>query len=106
MIVGDWSAGGDLDETLLWDRNTGRFVLHSWSAFRMTYVRSGQWNSQYDIAAPGDYDTDGRMDDLFLYDAASGNFTLWSFHRDVPSTRTSGTWLRGYDVISVGSFMD
>ena len=41
VIVGDWSAGGDLDETILWDRQTGRWVLCSWANFRWRYVR--QW---------------------------------------------------------------
>ena len=73
LIVGDWSAGGDMDEMILWDRNTGLWVLQSWSNFRHTLPsRSGYWSTAIDIAAPGDYDTDGRVDDLFLYDASTG----------------------------------
>ena len=34
IIVGDLSAGGDLDETIIWDRNTGQWVLYSWVSIR------------------------------------------------------------------------
>ena len=107
IIVGDFSAGGENDETLLWDRATGVNVLSSWAAFRPTYRRTSNWGSfSVDIAVVGDYDTDGRADDLFMYDSASGRFYVWSYHRFNPTGRTSGLWLRGFDVISVGSFMD
>ena len=108
FIVGDFSAGGEYDETILWDRDTGRQRLLSWAAFRPTYRRTGQLERHgIDIAAAGDYDTDGRVDDLFLYDAAYRPVVRVV----VPSQRArpaapDGTWLRGYDVISVGSFMD
>ena len=106
VIFGDWSAGGDMDEMLIWDRDSGLWVLQTWANFRNTYRRHGYWKAIYDIAAPGDYDHDGRVDELFLYDKQSGHWTINSYHRLVPSGRLSGTWSTGFDAITVGAFVD
>jgi hypothetical protein len=106
LIFADWSAGGDLDEMLYWERSRGLWVLYSWSGFRPTFQRKWSWSSTVDIAVTGDYDTDGRADDLFLYDIGAGDWAIYSFHRNVPALATRGRWGAGYDAIAVGSFMD
>jgi len=106
IVVGDWSAGGDLDEILYWDVHTGQWVLYSFAGFRPGYQRLGNWGPGFDLAEPGDYDTDGRVDDVFIYDIGSGHWAIYSFHRNAPTERLNGVWGSGYDVISVGSFMD
>ena len=70
LIVGDWSAGGDMDEMIIWDRDTGRWVLHELGRLPAHLSAQRVVEHGVDIAAPGDYDTDGRVDDLFIYDAA------------------------------------
>jgi hypothetical protein len=106
IIVGDWSAGGDLDEVILWNKFNGYWLLYSFSAFVPTYQTGDRWNPAFDIAAPGDYDTDGRIDDVFLFATDSGVWAVVSFHRNAQSTRLYQTWGPGWDVISVGEFMN
>ena len=107
LIVGDWSAGGDLDETILWDRETGLWVLHivgPTSGGATSAAASGAPRST--SSRPATTTPTAASTTCSSTTPTTGSWTVWSFHRNVPSTRLSGTWLDGYDVISVGSFMD
>src|SRR5690606_36729418 len=98
LIFGDWSAGGDRDEAILWNRENGRWLLQKWSNYGYRMVNSGgHFRSIIDVMVPGDFDTDGRVDDLYMYDTATGNWWIYSFHRYALSVRRSGSWAAGFD---------
>ena len=105
IIVGDWSAGGDLDEMILvGPPHRALAAAFSWAGFRPTsgdgYWSTGDrrrraWRLRH--RRPGRRPVPVRRN--------NGRWTIWSFHRNVPSPAPRD-WLHGYDVISVGSFMD
>ena len=37
LINGDFDGDGRADDSVLWDNDTGNFVVHSWAGFRATY---------------------------------------------------------------------
>ena len=80
MSVGDLDDDGKLDDSLLWDTDSGLWVAQSWTAFTPTFRRGGRWTVGYDAAINGDWNRDGRRDDFVIIDFDNGSAVVhtWS----------------------------
>jgi hypothetical protein len=103
-IVGDWSGDGVQDEILLWDIQTGAWIVQSWEDGDSRNARMGQFSPGYEEIVAGDWDGDGRVDDMMIWDYQTGNYVLQSWNNFAPTYRGSGRWTRGYEKLIAGDF--
>ena len=60
-IVGDWDSDGIRDEIMVWNVDSGNWVLQNWTNGDSLNARIGSWARGYDEIVAGDWDRDGRV---------------------------------------------
>ena len=103
-IVGDWDSDGIRDEIMLWNVDTGNWVLQNWTNGDSLNARLGSWARGYDEIVAGDWDRDGRFDDMIIWDRDTGNYVVQSWSGYEHTYRGGGTWARGYTQLIAGDF--
>jgi hypothetical protein len=103
-IAGDWDSDGLIDEILLWDIDTGNWILQNWTDGDSLNARVGKWTVGYDELIAGDWDSDGHFDDMILWDTDTGRYVVHSWSGYASTYRGGGTWTRGYTQLINGDF--
>ena len=98
---GDFDGDGLTDETMLWDDETGNWVVQNWNDGNSLNARLGTWSRNFDEIVVGDFDADGRVDDTLAWDRDSGGYGVQSWSNYAPTGRRSGTIPRQFDEIIV-----
>jgi hypothetical protein len=96
-LPGDFDGDGITDETFLWDRQTGDWVVQNWNDGDSLSARIGRWSRNFDQFFVGDWDGDGRADDMIAWDRDSGRFGVQSWWNYAPTFRADGYWSPGYE---------
>ncbi len=101
---GDYDANGAPNETLSYDRTTGRWVVHSWSNFVPALRTVGYFRTGYDRVLSGDLDGDGRRNEVFVWRRSTGRWVVYRFRGDRPTAIAGGIASTIYDEVAIGDF--
>ncbi len=103
-IVGDWDSDGIRDEVMLWDVDSGNWVLQNWTNGDSLNARIGSWARGYDEIVAGDWDRDGEFDDMIIWDRDTGKYVIQTWNGYEHTYRGGGQWARGYTQMIAGDF--